>query len=244
MKKCLCFLFLICLFACGSSTHSTYRIGMDPSFYPLNLGAKDVNVFAFFNDFIAAIAKEENIKIETVTRSWDNVLDGLETGSYQGAFSSMTPRAFNKKIYSFSDIVLPTGPVLITTKGSSIQSLKDLNNKIVAAPASSSAFLQLSHNPTLQVEPYNQVSQALNQLLAGEYQAVAVDIISAISYVKDLYEGQLVILDEFLIDEGVRIVTMHDKDPAIIHLFNEGLKKLKEKGIYQHMLKKWSVGIN
>ena len=97
--------FVFLLAACGSGG-KTYRVGIDPSWYPVDLKGKEANVYAFANELLAAIGKEEGVFFKRVTTSWDNLIYGLKEKHYEGMLSSMKPRVFLERTYTFSDLIL------------------------------------------------------------------------------------------------------------------------------------------
>ncbi|MBI5274140.1 MAG: transporter substrate-binding domain-containing protein [Chlamydiales bacterium] len=233
---------LSCLFGCSSSQKPDFRIGIDPTFYPLNLDKKDINVFAFFNELFQEMAKTNKRTISSVNRSWDDLLNGLETNSYEAVVSSMQPRVLNENTYLFSDVILPTGPVIIVPTQSTITGYKDLNDKIVAVEEGSEAALKISRDISISVRMYKAIPQALTDLEMGKYDAVIVDIIPAISYVQDLYSGSLKIVGDPILPQGLRIVSLKGSSKTV-DFFNQSMRQLKEKGVYRQLAKKWNVGI-
>lgn len=236
-------LILFALFGCSSSNGPTYRLGVDSTFYPLNLGEKDINVFAFFNELIAKVAKKNHIKIERVNRSWNNLILGLREESYDAMISAMTPRAFNTSTYNFSDIILPTGPVIVTAKESEIKNEKDLSGKIVSVSRYSQSEIQLSRNLSIDLRTYTQVPEALTQLSEGKLEAVIVDVIPAISFVNDLFANDLKIVDAPIFQEGLRVVNLKNESQEIINIFNKTIEEMKKSGEYQKLMQKWGVGL-
>lgn len=243
MKYLSLFIFLICLTfcSCGCSKKKShdYRIGLDPSWYPLEIPGMDKNLLAFSTELLHEIASLRKVKIAIIHMSWDNLTLGLAEKEYHGVLSSLYPYLFYEKKYSFSDPYLMTGLVLVVPAKSSITSLDKLKDKEVAVLRGSTAVTLVDKYPGVQTKEYDAVPSALNDLLQQNVDAVLVDYLIAQAYIRDLYHGQLKIATAPLNDQGLRLITLYDQAPGLIKDFNRGLKELKENGKYLELLKKW-----
>ena len=109
---------LLVAFACfGCSTKKSVRIGIDPTWYPLELDGKEANVFAFVDELLQEISRTSRVNFQRVSFSWDDLLLNMEQGNCEAVVSSMTPLVYNLDKYNFSPLFLETGPVLIVQKG-------------------------------------------------------------------------------------------------------------------------------
>ncbi len=230
---------LIC--GCSSSSSKSIKIGIDPTFYPLQSGNKDIYVFAFFNELLEEIARLKKIRIERINRSWDNLIEGLNKHEYDIVFSIMEPRIYNEEMYSFSPIILSTGPVAIVPVHSPIHHIDELTNTIVGIEEFSQAVVYISRDPSIVLSYYMSPPQALNSLVAGNCQAVIMDEIIATSYVNSLYQEQLRILPQPLISQGIRALSLRETKSGDLQIIQEAINELKEKGIYAALLKKWHL---
>ncbi len=239
------FLALLCAcFSCSSPSNlKTYRIGFDPSFYPVHLKGKEANVFAFSSELLKEIGQIKKVHFERVSVSWDNLLWGLKENKYEAMISAMQPYNFNLSKYSFSDIFLPTGPVLVVRRNSAIGSLEDMQDKYLAFEESNENFTLLEKYPQIIIKPYQNIPNALDQLEKGQVEGVLISAIFAKNYIQDFFEDQLMIATPPLTDEGLKAVTLREKSPQLISLFNEGLEELKRSGRYKELLIKWNLPI-
>jgi polar amino acid transport system substrate-binding protein len=220
------------------------KVGVDPAFYPVQSGPKDAYVFAFFNELLEEIAQLKKIRIERVNRSWDNLIEGLNRHDYDVVFSSLEPRIYNEEIYSFSNLILSTGPVILVPIGSTIKSLEELENHIVGVEEYSVAAMQISRDPSVSLSFYQSYPEAIEGLLAGNYEAVVMDSIIANAYIKDLFPGQVKVLQQPLIDQGIRAISLYKTKNHEIKLMNEAIDELKAKGSFAALLKKWNLSLD
>ncbi len=236
------FVCLLVLAGCGGkSKPASVRIGIDPSWYPLEISEKQIRVSAFSNELLQEISHLEKIQLATVTRSWDNLLSGLQEKEYEAILFSMMPYNFNQKQYDFSALYLMTGPVLVLPYTVEFTSFEALSGKEIAVQRGSADEPLLAKYPEILIRTYDSISQALNDILAGTIDGAVIPILTAESYCQDLYSGQLKIATPPLNQEGLRLITLHDAAPSLVEAFDAGLKKIKENGTYAALARKWGL---
>ncbi len=234
-------LILLTLLSCSKSSNGGRRVGVDPYWFPLDLGSRNNNVTAFSTELLTEIGKIEKIPFVKVSAHWNDLMEGLQKDQYEAILSSMTPYIFNKSLFDFSDIYLPLGPVLVVPVQSKIQSLDDLNGKEIAVISGSTSALILEKSQGVLIRDYDSVPKALNDILIGIVDGALIDILSAVAYCRDLYQGELKIATGPLNDEGLRLITKHNATPNLVKGFNDGLAKMKKDGSYFKLLDKWSL---
>jgi polar amino acid transport system substrate-binding protein len=235
-------LILFSFFSCGkSSSENGRRIGVDPSWYPLQLGPRDNSVTAFSTELLTEIGKIEKIQFVKVNVNWDDLMEGLQKGNYEAILSSMSPYVFNEKIFNYSDVYLYLGPVLVVPVNSDLTSLNKLEGKEVAIVSGSNNEILLQKVPGAIVRYYNSIPEALNNVVDGTTNAAIIDVLSANAFCQDLYQGQLKIATPPLNEEGLRMITLHGSAADLIKGFNKGLKRIKKNGDYEKILTKWGL---
>ncbi len=227
--------------SCGTPSNGSYKIGIDHSWYPLNFEGKEARVTAFSNELLEEIAHLKKIKLTGVKQNWDMLLQNLNEKKYDAILSSMQPYIFYEKTYDFSNTYLMTGPVLVVPIHSSINSLGMLEGKELGVLQGSSDIALLEKSQGIMLRMYASFPQMLNDVLNGVIEGAALPLLVAESYTQDLYQNQLKIATLPLDDEGLRIITLYKENNALIKLFNEGLRELKQNGKYLKLLQKWSL---
>ena len=240
MKRIACLVLLFVMSACSRKAEEV-RIGVDPSFFPLEIQGKEANVFAFTTELLQEIGDLEKIRFERVTTSWDNLLWGLQEHQYVAALSALDKYVFNTAKYSFSEMYLATGPVLVVPGNASITSFADLSGCVVTVEGEEAAKYVLSQDPSILVQVYTTFAQALEEVNQGTAAAAMLPCIPAIAYVNNIYSGQLKIISRPLMDQGLRLVTTKDAQPALIKKFNTGLRQLQESGRLAELKQKWDL---
>lgn len=238
-------LFCVCLSACSSTRSKTERrIGVDPSWFPLQLGGRENNVTAFSTELLKEIGKLEKISIIKVTVNWDNLTEGLQAGKYDAILSSIPPYIFNQQIYDFSELYLATGPVLVMPVKTPFHSLSKLAGKEIGITPDTKGALLLEKYPAILIRSYDSIPKALNDIMHGTIDGAIVDVLSAVAYCQDLYQGELKIVTPPLTTEGLRLVTLHGQAADLLLRFNRGLDKLKASKVYDKLLIKWNLKEN
>jgi len=232
---------LLCLFSSCQNGGTSRRVGVDPSWYPLELGARENSVNAFSTDLLTEIGKVEKIPFMKVTMSWDNLMEGLQKDQYEAILSSMPPYIFNEKFFDYSEIYLYLGPVLVVPIDSKINDLEKLSGKEIAVISGSSNALTLERSPGVLIRNYDSIPKALNAILDGTIDGALIDVLSAVAYCGDLYQGKLKISTPPLNEEGLRLITKKGAASDLIKGFNKGLEKLKRDGAYAKLLEKWNL---
>ncbi|HEY2810492.1 MAG TPA: transporter substrate-binding domain-containing protein [Rhabdochlamydiaceae bacterium] len=239
--------FLLCvayaLFSgCGkASSNKGNAIGVDESWFPLQMSGRENNVTGFSTDLLRDIGKMEKISLTKISVNWDDLVEGLHKGQYDAILGSIPIYVFNQKIYDFSELYLATGPVLVVLADSKIKSLKMLKDKEVAVLPDTKGAILLEKYPSIIIRTYDSVTKAFDDLIKGMVDGAIVDVLTAVSYCQDLYQGQLQVATEPLTNEGLRLITLHNQAQDLMEHFNHGLGKIKSSGTYEKLLVKWNL---
>ncbi len=232
---------LLTLYSCSTSSGNGRNVGVDASWYPLELDSRTNNVTAFSTELLTEIGRVEKIPFVKITVNWDNLLEGMQKGNYEAILSSMPPYIFNEKLYDFSEIYLALGPVLVVPVNSQIHSLGNLDGKEIGVISGSASPLILEKSNGVLIRYYESTPQALAAISAGTLDGAMIDVLTAEAFCSDLYQGKLKIATAPLNDEGLRLITKHGSASNLIKGFNKGLQRLKKNGSYEKLLVKWNL---
>jgi len=230
----------LALSTCGSK-EKIYRIGIDTSWYPLQLDRKGPYIQAFMEDLLLAIAHEEGRCFEKIRVSQENLLFGLKERHYDGILTSFTPRAHTNDVYDFSELFLHTGPVLILLDDNGENLTNKMEGKRVAVTSLQDETLLLALYPKAISCYYNSISESLEALALNTIDAIIIDYFLALHYVQDLYHNRTKIVSLHLQNSGLRLLTLHGENKEFIKIINQGLKKTHDNGVYDRLLKKWRL---
>ena len=233
-----CLFFLSCT---GNKADFDYTIALDPSWYSMQAPGREADLTAFTTELILEIGKLEKVTIGVYQRSWSNLMYALQEGQCDAICSTMQPYLFYEKLYTFSNLYLMTGPVLVNLVKAPKKSLDKLGGDIIGIQRDSNGAIILEKYPRIIQRTYESIQQALIDTTKGEIDGAIVDILSAEAFTQDLFQGQLKIATPPLTQEGVRILAMKNHKPELIKLFDRGLARLKSNGKYAELAKKWRL---
>jgi polar amino acid transport system substrate-binding protein len=241
IRALLIFLCLLSQACTKSSSVKETRVGLDPSWFPLAIPGRESSVTGFSTELLKEIGKIEKISFTKVTVNWDDLVDGLHMQKYVAILSSMPPYDFNKQTYDFSELYLLTGPVLVVSIDSDIDSIKKLSGKEIAVLPETRGALIVEKNPAVIIRDYDVIPKALSDVANGNVDGAIVNVLSAVAYCQDLYKGKLKVVTDPLTNEGLRMITRKGDEEGLIRQFNRGLHKLKSSGAYDKLLAKWNL---
>ena len=239
-RICIFFIFIIILVSCAVKRES-FQVGIDPTFYPARLHGKEANVYAFSKELLHAISLEENVFFHTVTVRWDALMFGLKDKQYQGILNAMIPRANLQNTYLFSKPYLYMGPVLIVKKEGDGTQAVSFKGKEIGVISTQQEALVAENYPEAQVRYYDSIPAALEDVVGSEIDGVLVDHLQAIAYARHIYRSQIAIASPPLTEVGLSLIALKGEGERLLEVFERGLEKLQQSGMYERLLKKWDL---
>ena len=235
------FIVLFCITSCSSVPSTGYIIALDPSWFPLDMPQKEPYILAFTKELLQKIGEKKGVTLNRITVSWDNLLEGLNKQDYQGVFSMMEPYLFNLEKYDFSDVYLQTGPVVVMREAATKSEAKKLYESEIAVFSTAQENILMQMYPDSLIRMYDSIPKALMDVATGVLDGAVVEYLEAVSYVTDIYSGQLKIVTKPLTDEGIKLLTLASQNKELVKIFNEGLHDLVRDGDYEDLAKKWHL---
>lgn len=228
---------------CSTTVHKHhFRIGKDNRWFTLNLMGKEKNLTAFSDDLLWAIAKEEGFRITFFHSTPPELMTGLEQGTLDGILSPLLPDSSLERKFEFSDPYILLGPVLVVPIGSDFDTWQEAKYKIIGILPKTSSIFEMRQDVSIQFHLYENALKALSDLENRQIDGVVLDAIAAYTYVNTFYKNRLRIATTPLTNEGFRLLTMNSaQGKALVEQFNDGLKKLKESGKYDELIKNWGL---
>lgn len=242
MKRLFHFLVIfVILFSGCTGFRKKYVVGIDPSFYPANMGGQANNVYGFMVDLLEEIAKTEGVEITYKQVGSESFLNGLQRKAYDGLITPKENIEIQSDIYSTSKPIFLTGPVLVTPNPSGIHSLSQMNDKIVGVVDNSDSLLVVERYSKVFINTYTSPILVMEAMKFKLVDAALLDTLVAYAYVTNVFAGKFQVVTTPLNDEGIYLVTMKDRNPLLIDVINQGVKRMKARGVYKKLLKKWNL---
>jgi polar amino acid transport system substrate-binding protein len=230
----------LALVSCGAKegTRAGTRIGIDPTWYPIDFGSQTAYVNGLAEDVlleIATAARKDFIRLKTNS---DAILHDLDMGKCDAILTSLSPYNFNTAKYDFSKNFLSLGSVLIVPANAKASSLDDLHGELVGTLVNDPAVMLLQDHPEIILRTYPGIPQLLNAVLEGEVEGALLDRIPAANFIRDLYADKLKIATKPLTDLGLHLLVLKGTHSDLVRQFDQFVEKNKN---IEPLLKKWQL---
>ena len=168
------------------------RMGLDDSFPPMGYDA-DGEIVGFDIDLAGEVCKKLGVELELVPIVWAQNVQELNDNNIDCIWNGMSVSDDREAAMNLSEPYMKNRQVIVTLKGSGIESLADLADKSVILQRGSTASLALDDDPELKAslrggaatEVENNVL-AMYELQKGNGDAVLMDEVVAQYYVSHL----------------------------------------------------------
>lgn len=130
------------------------------------------------------VAKRLGLEYTPVVTKWDSLLVGLMAGQFDVISAAMDITEERQQKVTFSDGWLESGGRIVTAKGSDIASEADLKGRPVGALVASN-WTKIAEAAGADVKTYKAESDAIQDLVNGNVDAVITDSIAAAYVIKE-----------------------------------------------------------
>ena len=240
LKKILLPLIALFVLGIGVSAHAAekYVVATDCTFPPMEYLDENKQPVGLDPSLVKEIAKACGFEVEVQNIAWDGIFAGVAAGRYDivAAAVSMTPE--RAKAFTFSDPYLDIYPTIIGPAGSTFTKPEELKGKKVGGQIGNTAIMALERTKVgAVIREYDDVGLALEDMVNGRIDAVAVDSTVALYYFnkKADYKGKLRIAMQFGDPERYAFVVKKG-NTALAEKLNKGIKLVKESGAYDRVL--------
>lgn len=217
-----------------------FVIATDAQWSSLNLKGQERYMQGFVSELLEDIAKDEEIHMTVISVNPSQLFENLDRGYYDAVVSSLSPDVLNEEKYRFSNIFYSTGPVLVVPLNSKVTSLKEISS--LGFKSGYSAAFVLSIAPQVSIVYYENINQALSDLAIGKIDGLMLDSVEAYAYIQGYYKDKLKVISAPMNESGLRLLTLHGFfGKKLIHLFDDGVERLKEDKTYDKLLERWDL---
>ncbi len=190
-------------------------------------------------DYFSALSMELGVNIEFQPLMWSDALKQLKTGEID--LCDMYPSAERAKDYLFSNpIYYLRGAILVKKSNTTIQSVKDLENKTISGTEGDFVFeyinQEFDHVATVEASDLN---EAIVLLTEGKVDAVLGDE-SVMNYLinKEQLKNDYIILNDYLYEREAVLAVQKGND-KLIRIFNKAISNLNKKQTLENINNKW-----
>ncbi len=216
----------------------TFKMGFDAEYPPYTYMGDDGEYTGFDIEMCKKVCEILGWEIELVPINWDTKLMTLDSGEIDCIWSGLTIDVIDPEAYTLSMAYSDNSQMILTKADSGIETLADLEGKIVGVQLGTSADILLSEGGDAaelgasfgELQRFENYNVCFTELMAGSVDAVAIDIGVAAGKIAE-YGDEYVMLDESFASEKYGICFRKD-DAEMCAQVEEAYMQLVEDGTY------------
>lgn len=228
--------------ASSSSEKTKITIAVDDAYPPMEYIDDEGNLVGFDIDFAKALGEEIGMEVEFLSTPWDSIFVGLTADKYDVIVSSVSITEERLENYDVSTPYLSNGQVIIVpVDGADIstpEELAGLNVGVQIDTTSDNSAKKVQETVDFDLEAYDQIIETFLDLKAGRLDAIVVDFMVAMEYMKN-EPGLYKITSAQLTNEPIAVYFKKDGNPDLLEKVNAGIKALLDNGTLKGISEKW-----
>ena len=222
-------------------------IGFDNTFVPMGFEEKNGQYAGFDIDLAQAVSEKLGIQVNFQPIDWDMKETELQNGTIDVIWNGYSATDERREKVAFTIPYMENQQVLVSKKSQNIQSIKDMNNKVLGAQAGSSGYLDFEAQPDLlknqvkdqKANQYQSFNEALIDLKNDRIDALLIDRVYANYYLQS--EG---ILNDYNVfsagfESEAFAVGVRPADKTLLDALNQSFVALYKEGKFQEISQKW-----
>jgi len=241
-KKTLFALLLVLLFASGAWGQKTIVFAVDATWPPMEYVNQDKDIVGYSIDYMTAAGKLAGFEPVFKNTPWDGIFAGLQGGNYDAICSSVSITEKRKEAMDFSEPYYEVRQALIVPRDSDAETLQDLRGKKVGAQIGTTGYFAIKEVDGVNPESYDAIGLAMRDLKNGNLAGVVCDDPVAANYAKQKEGFQKNLQIASILETGQTehyAIAVQKGNEDLLQLINEGISKVKEKGLEKKFKKKW-----
>jgi polar amino acid transport system substrate-binding protein len=222
-----------------------WRVGMDPSFPPVEMLDVAGRPIGYDVDLAQAIAERLGVRVEIVAMGFDGLIDAVQVGRVDSVISALPfdPRLTQDVRYTSS--YFEAGTRLVVREGSVIDAVEEVTGQRVSVEWGSAGDAEVRRlqrdDPSIERLPYPTPDEAIAGLLSGESDALVIDGVTL-----RLAQGRgdrLVAVDPpFESSPYVIALPLHAR---LLHeAIENALIALRDEGVFEALEQRWFSSID
>jgi len=191
-------------------------------------------------DIVEQSLRRSSVNVAFLPAAMNEVQDLVLAQKIQGiAFLALN--SARRRIYDFSDPYIFTGGALfVKSSNPPPGDLKELMGRIVTTPDKGPHVDYIAKEfPTVNLLTVADYRTAMEAVLEGRADAAALDIEIGTHLSSLMFPGKFTLPERVFNRSVLAVAVLKDTQGSLLKLFNDGLEKIKEDGIYTEITKKW-----
>ena len=222
-------------------------IGFDNTFVPMGFEEKNGQYAGFDIDLAQAVSEKLGIQVNFQPIDWDMKETELQNGTIDTIWNGYSATDERREKVAFTIPYMENQQVLVSKKSQNIQSIKDMNNKVLGAQAGSSGYLDFEAQPDLlknqvkdqKANQYQSFNEALIDLKNDRIDALLIDRVYANYYL----QSEEILNDYNVFSAGFEseafAVGVRPADKTLLATLNQAFVELYKEGKFQEISQKW-----
>lgn len=243
MKKLILILIFILLLVSCSKKEKEIIFATDATWPPMQFISEDGQLVGFEVDLVYEISKALNKNYKVKNIPWATIFAGLKNNNYSAVASTVTITDERKKVLNFCDPILNIGQVIIIKKGNKdIKNENDLKDKNVGVQIGTTADIALDDIKAIKKQ-YEDIAFALLDMDNGNLDACVCDSLVASDFIlkNKKFKDKFILANPTPFTKEEIAIAVNPDDVDLIKDINDGLKKIKENGVFTALKKKWNI---
>lgn len=219
----------------GGTFEEELVMGTEPGFKPFEY-LEGGEVVGFDVDLAREISKDMGKKLRVEQMSFDGLLVALQSGRVDIVAAGMTVTSEREKNAAFSVPYYTSAQKIVVRKGDGIKGASDLKGKKIGVQLGTTGDELARTIEGARVIQFPTVSSLMQELNSGRVDAVIADNEPAQRYSKPYANFE--VLERNLSSENYAIAMRKD-DVVLQKQVNDSIKKMKEDGRYDNLIRKY-----
>ena len=238
--------FVSALFASTlASAAQTYVVGTGATYRPFEYESPTKELIGFDVDLMKEIAKHAGFEVEFVNTPFDGIFSALNNGDRDIVMSGLTITPKRAEAVDFSKPYFLAHQLILTNKNLKINSLKDLEGKLISVVNSSAGDIAASEQfgkTSTNIRRFDNTPLALEELSNGGVDAMIGDVGVLQWYVKQNPDKAFNQCRDPGFAEQYFGIAVAKGNKALLEQINKGLDEAVKSGAYQKVYEKWFGG--
>ena len=252
MKKILAavLVLMLALIGCACAEGFTFKMGIDAEYPPYTYMGDDGNYTGYDVEMCQKVCEILGWDLEIVPINWDTKLIQLDAGEIDCIWSGLTIDVISPDDYALSMAYSDNSQMILTKKGSGIETLDDVAGKTVGVQLGTSADILLSDGGDAadfgatfgELVRYENYNVCFTELMAGAIDAVAIDIGVANGKIAEYGEDYYCVAEPFAAEKYG--ICFRKADAEICAQVEQAYLQLVEDGSYVSLAEKYGLDTN
>ena len=249
MKKLLAIalILMFALIACASAEGTTFKMGIDAEYPPYTYLGDDGAYTGFDVEMCQKVCEILGWDLEIVPINWDTKLIQLDANEIDCIWSGLTIDVIDPEAYTLSMAYSDNSQMILTKKGSGIETLDDVAGKTVGVQLGTSADIAISEGGDYadfgatfgELVRYENYNIAFTELMAGAIDAIAIDVGVANNKIAEYGDEYYVVAEPFASEQYG--ICFRKDDADLCAQVEDAYKQLVADGTYIALGEKYGL---